>query len=146
MIGPYVDVRGAGGGGKYSPNDVYGNVNIDPSGTQEQITNGWRNQLSKYLPFNLAAFLTVAGPRTYFSQAVWYSAHQGYYPCPEAPDTCMAPQPWYPMLSRPLGNPKDKRVQIGDYKWRREFEHATVLLDLKDPLGEGTNIIWHSIV
>lgn len=124
----------------FSPNDP---DNKPPTtGTQAQIYAWWRAQLEKYLPFNLAAFLTIAGPGTYFTQMVWYASFQGFVPCPEAPDTCMGPTPWYPMMSQPLGAPQGPRVQLGPYKWRRTFAHAIVTLDLAEPLGPGTAIQW----
>ena len=43
---------------------------------------------------------------------------------------------------RPLGAPAGPRVQLGPYKWRRDFAHATVTVDLDEPLGPGTNIDW----
>jgi hypothetical protein len=42
-----------------------------PNCTRKQLYNGWKAELEKYLPFNLAAFLTVAGTNTWFTQAVW---------------------------------------------------------------------------
>lgn len=118
--------------------------NRAPTGTKAQVYAGWRAQLERYLPFNLAAFLTIAGPNTYFTQMVWYASNQGFVPCPKAPDTCMGPTPWYPMMSQSLGAPQGPRVQLGPYKWRRTFAHAVVTLDLDQPLGPGTNIQWGS--
>ena len=56
---------------------------------------GWKKALAKYLPFNLAAFLSVATPTTWFTQAVWYADDQGFYTCPDAPTTCAAPEDFY---------------------------------------------------
>ena len=28
------------------------------------------------------------------------------------------------------------------YRWKREYQHATVFLDLEDPLGNGTRVEW----
>ena len=53
------------------------------------------------------------------------------------------PSPWYPALKRPLGQPlRDRQSLKTPYSWKREFEHATVFLDLEDPLGNGTRIVW----
>ena len=46
--------------------------NIAPTtGTTAEVYAWWRAQLEKYLTFNLAAFLTVASSRSYFTQMVW---------------------------------------------------------------------------
>ena len=71
-----------------------------------------------------------------------YASYQGFLPCPEAPDTCCTPQPLYPEMHRALGAPLGPRAALGQYKWQREFEHAVVTLDLEDPLGPGTSIVW----
>lgn len=119
---------------------------VQPCGvncTASQQYAGWRSALVKYLPFNLAAFLTVAGPNTWFTQAVWYEDHQGFFPCPEAPNTCAMPDDFYAgYLKRPLGAPKGRRQKEGAYKWTREFEKATVTLDLNQPLA-GSSINFH---
>ena len=121
------------------------------SGTQPCGTNcsaaeqyaGWRSALVKYLPFNLAAFLTVAQENTWFTQAVWYEDRQGFIPCPDAPDTCATPADFYAeYLDRPLGPPLGARRKVAAYRWTREFEHATVTLDLDDPVG-GSGVLFH---
>ena len=121
----------------YAPGDP---VNSAPNGTAAEVVAGWTALLEKWLPFNLAAFLTVAGPSTYFSQMVWYAAFQGFAPCPATPGVCV--DPIYPDLSRPLGPPLGPRAQVGPFKWVRSFEHAVVTLDLDDIAG--TSIVWDS--
>eukprot|EP00466_Bigelowiella_natans_P008639 jgi/Bigna1/82827/fgenesh1_pg.98_\ len=137
--GPYTGFTN--GWPSFSANDPYNNTT--PEGTSSQLYEAWRAQLLKYLPFNLASFLLVANERTYFTQAVWYELHQGFVPCPDAPDTCAAPSEWYSLLDKPLGPPLGPRTQEGAYRWRREFANATVTLDLDEPLGPGTSIDWH---
>lgn len=119
----------------YAPGDP---VNSAPNGTAAEVVAGWTALLEKWLPFNLAAFLTVAGPSTYFSQMVWYAAYQGFAPCPSTPGVCV--DPVYADMSRPLGPPLGPRAQVGPYKWVRSFEHAVVTLDLDD--AAGTSIVW----
>jgi len=126
-----------GGWPEYAPGDV---VNRAPNGTAAEVVAGWTALLETWLPFNLAAFLSVAGPTTYFSQMVWYAPFQGFAPCPASPGTCVDPQ--YPDMLRPLGAPLGARTQVGAYKWVRTFEHAVVTLDLDEPLGPGTSIVW----
>lgn len=117
-------------------------ANSAPNGTTAQIVAGWTALLDKWLPFNLALFLSVAGPTSYFSQMVWYASFQGFAPCPKTPGTCV--DPLYDALNRPLGVPLGPRKQVGAYKWVRTFEHAVVTLDLDDPLGPGTSIVARS--
>ena len=50
-------------------------------GTKAQVYEGWQKILTKWLPFNLAMFLTVAGPSTYFNQMV-YVNHTTYHHSP----------------------------------------------------------------
>jgi len=110
--------------------------------TAAQHYAGWRAALARWLPFNLASFLSVAQPTTWFTQAVWYEVHQGFVPCDDAPDTCALASSFYAdYLKRPLGAPRGRRVKVGPYQWTREFEHATVTLDLTSPL-EGTSIVF----
>jgi len=123
----------------YAPEDP---INIAPNGTSAQVVQGWTERLLKWLPFNLASFLTVAGPSTYFTQMVWYSPYQGFLPCPSSPDSCCTPQPMYPELHKPLGAPSGPRRQVGPFRWVRQFQNALVTLDLTDPLGPGTSIVW----
>lgn len=111
------------------------------SGTQAQIYTGWQKELTKYLPFNLASFLLVAAENTWFTQAVWYELHQGFVNCPDAPSTCASPPGWYPELGKPLGAPLGPRKQLAQYKWRRDFANATVIVDLNDPLA--SSIAFH---
>ena len=61
---------------------------------------------------------------------------QGAIQCPAAPETCAAPLQWYPQLSQPLGAPLGPAVRSGN-AWRRQFEHASVLLDLDMPNNSG---------
>ena len=117
--------------------------NKAPNGTKLQVVQGWAALLNKWFPFNLASFLTVAGPSSYFTQMVWYASYQGFLPCPDAPGTCCTPQPLYPEMQNKLGSPLGPRQQLGPYRWVRNFEHAIVTLDLDDPLGPGTSIVWN---
>ena len=112
--------------------------------TAAEHMEGWKAELVKWLPFNLASFLIVAEQNTWFTQAVWYEDHQGFMPCPDAPDSCALDPSFYAdYLKKSLGAPKAKRKVVGPYQWTREFEHASVTLDLNRPL-EGTSIVFHS--
>ena len=50
--------------------------------------------------------------------------------------------PQYDMMHKPLGPPLGPRQQLSAYRWVRRFEHAVVTLDLDEPLGPGTSIVW----
>jgi hypothetical protein len=115
-------------------------ADVTPNGTAADVVAGWTALLEKWMPFNLASFLSVAGPSSYFTQNVWYAANQGFAPCPATPGTCVSPD--YPLMRRALGPPLGPRTQLGAYKWTRSFEHAIVTLDLDEPLGPGTSIVW----
>jgi hypothetical protein len=135
----------------YAPGDK---ENRAPNGTKAQVVEGWQHMLTKWFPFNLAMFLSVAGESTYFTQSVWYASNQGSVACPADPDSCTAPSPFYPDMQRSLGPPLGPRtpVQIqqrdgtyttSKYKWVRHFQHAVVTVDLDEPLGPGTSIVWN---
>jgi hypothetical protein len=124
----------------YAPNDP---VHRTPNGTRAEVIQGWTDLLSAWLPYNLASFLTVAGPSSYFTEMAWYAAVQGFAPCPDAPDSCAFPTPQAAaVMNNSLGPPLGPRVQLGPYKWVRKFAHAVVTLDLDEPLGPGTSIVW----
>ena len=75
---------------------------------------------------------------TFFSTRIrrYNGLTQGAIQCPDAPETCAAPLEWYPQLSEPLGAPLGPAVRSGS-TWRRQFEHASVLLDLDTPDNSG---------
>lgn len=106
-----------------------------PAGvTTPQSKDEWRDALRAHFPFAYAVFLSVAEVNTWFFYGgVWYELHQGYVTCPEAPESCMAPPEWYPQLQQSLGAPKGPREPQGYGKWTREFEHASVSVDLVAP-------------
>ena len=111
--------------------------------TAAEHFKGWQEELDRWLPFNLASFLLVAQQNTWFTQAVWYADNQGFAPCRSDPGSCAFDPSFYSdYLKQPLGKPLNVRVEVGYYKWTREFEHATVTVDLTSPL-EGTSIVFH---
>jgi hypothetical protein len=101
--------------------------------------------LRTHFDFALALFLSVAQTNTFFFYgAVWYELHQGFVTCPEAEESCCAPDDWYPKLDKPLGAPKGERVAVAGrpYEWTREFEHATVFLNLNLP--NASTVTFHA--
>ena len=117
-------------------------LNDQPTGTAAEQYVAWQKILLKWTPFNLAMFLSVAGPSTYFTQMVWYAAVEGFLPCPDNPSGCIWPASGFPIMQNKLGAPQGPRVAVSQYKWVRHFEHAVVTLDLNEPLGPGTSIVW----
>lgn len=69
----------------------------------------------------------------YHYRRYWYPSTTGIVACPEDPTSCPAPPEWYPDLTRSLGAPLGPRTLVSPYVWSREFEHATVHLDLNRP-------------
>ena len=81
---------------------------------------------NKNLEFPLACFLIGAEKHCYFCYS-W-----GWLPEHGALDT-------FPELEKPLGPPKGPAVQEG-WKFRREFEYASVFVDIEQRVGK---ITWH---
>ena len=89
-----------------------------------------RKASSERLVESLAPFLIVANERVFLSYAWFYDIDDGYIPC-KAGVECAMPSEWYPEFTRPLGPPKGAALQNGTI-WTREFEHASVYVDLRD--------------
>jgi hypothetical protein len=70
-----------------------------------------------YITFPLASFLVAAGPNCYFQYTWGWSAENGTFD-------------WYPEFDKPLGAPKSEAKRDG-WKYTREFEHASVFVDLE---------------
>lgn len=104
----------------------------------------WRDALRRHFSFALALYLSVVEANIYwFYGGVWYELHQGFVTCPEAPESCSAPPEWYPALQKSLGPPQGARKLVAGkkYEWTREFEHATVHLNLNNP--NVSKVIFH---
>ncbi len=72
----------------------------------------------KDITFPLACFLTGAEPNCYFCYSWGWNPEDGSLD-------------WYPELDKPLGPPKGDAVQK-DWTFQREFEHASVFVDLEN--------------
>ena len=75
----------------------------------------------KNLEFPLACFLIGAGEHCYFCYTWGWLPEYGTFD-------------WYPEFDRPLGAPKGDAARTG-WTFRREFEHASVFLDLQKRIG-----------
>jgi hypothetical protein len=72
----------------------------------------------KEITFPLACFLVGAEPNCYFCYSWGWTANDGSLD-------------WYPQFDKPLGPPKGDAVQKG-WTFQREFEHASVFVDLEN--------------
>ncbi|TWT80409.1 hypothetical protein CA13_18250 [Planctomycetes bacterium CA13] len=72
----------------------------------------------KDITFPLACFLVGAEPNCYFCYTWGWNPEEGSLD-------------WYPEFDKPLGPPKGDAVQRG-WTFQREFEHATVFVDLEN--------------
>ena len=102
--------------------------------TQPTTNDGWRAAMLAKHTFALAGYLTVAEPNVWMQYEGWYQMSAGAVPCPEAPETCMAPSEadWYPDLFKPLGAPLGVAVRAGNV-FTRSFQHAKSVLNLDTP-------------
>ena len=94
------------------------------------VADAVRKAAADRLVESLAPFLIVANERVFLSYAWFYNVEDGYIPC-KAGVECAMPSEWYPEFTRPLGPPKGAALQNGTI-WTREFEHASVYVDLRD--------------
>jgi len=78
------------------------------------------------ITFPLAAFLIAAQEHSYFNYTWGYRAEHGAFE-------------WYPEFDRRLGPPRGDAVRDG-YEYRREFEHASVHINIETKQAE---IDWH---
>lgn len=77
------------------------------------------------ITFPLACFLVAAETNSFFCYTWGYREDQGAFD-------------WYPEFDKPLGAPKGEAKRDG-WKYRREFEHASVFVDLE---SETAKIDW----
>ena len=76
---------------------------------------------ARNITFPLASFLIAAGPNCYFQYTWGWSSDNGTFD-------------WYPEFDKPLGAPKGDATRDG-FKYTREFEHASVFVDLETKTG-----------
>eukprot|EP00117_Sycon_ciliatum_P021279 scpid75440/ scgid18700/ len=100
---------------------------------------GCREAAAKRLVESLAPFLIVANERVFLGYAWLYSIEDGYIPC-KAGVECGMPSEWYPEFTRPLGPPKAAATRQGTV-WTREFEHASVYVDLAN--RSASRVTWN---
>ena len=109
-----------------------------------QTNDEWRDALRRHFSFAHALALVVAQTNVFwFYGSTWYSQSGGFIPCPNDIESCRAPPEWYPDLKKPLGAPLGPRVEVDAYVWTREFEHASVLLNLIHP--NVSKVTFHAI-
>ena len=103
-----------------------------PGGEKSPRNNAdWVVALRANFGFAHALALTIAAPNVFWMYGgYWYDARTGYLPCPDDPSSCAHVPEWFPDLDKPLGAPLGARKLVAPYVWEREFEHASVRLDL----------------
>jgi len=93
------------------------------------------------LDFVLAAYLCgVHNERVYLSYSWWYRYDQGALPGSSSHTNYAAPEGWYPQLQSNLGAALGPATFDDDYFCQRDFEHASVSVDLSDPTS--AVIVW----
>lgn len=108
-----------------------------PGNSQPMTYAGRAAAAAQWLTPALAAFLVLVQPNIYLSYSTWYTAPDGYYPCPN--NTCSAPVSWYPALAHPLGAPSGPALRTG-WTYSRAFEHAQVTFNAANVTA--STIVW----
>lgn len=92
------------------------------------------------ITFPLAAFLVCAQKYTYFSYSWGYLDTQGSILLQQV-GTKTVDTNWYSDLENSLGNPLGEPI-INGYQWTRQFEHASVWVNLQT---HQANITWQTV-
>lgn len=123
------------------PGPIVKQRDIMPNHTTPDSPEEFRKEALEYLNAALALFLLVAEDTIWFSYS-WFWRASDYVPY--GPDhTC--PDDFYPTFQCPLGEPLGPPMDAeggGAYEYRREYEHVSVYVDLKD--RNATRVVWKS--
>jgi hypothetical protein len=111
--------------GESAPNDI---ADLKAKAARgDRVDNG---SVYRDREYKLAMFLICAGERTYL----------GYQYSRNAADDRRLWDPYFPEFHKPLGPPKGPATRTG-FTYSREFEHASVSLDLRRRAGQ---IAWRT--
>jgi hypothetical protein len=94
-----------------------------------------------HLPFSLAAFLIVAGPRFHMDWGWGYRVND-YVPCPAlapAVAPCYVPDAWFPLLLKAPGTPLAGMQKHGAWAFTRNFSGVNVSVDFA---AETASLAW----
>ena len=94
-----------------------------------------------HLPFSLAAFLLVAGPRFHLDFGWGYRVND-YVPCPAlapAVAPCYVPDAWFPLLLKAPGSPRAGMQPRGAWAFTRNFTGVNVSVDFA---AESASLAW----
>lgn len=132
---------------------------LDWRGRNFSDSDAVRQASADSLVQTLAPFLIVVNEHVFLQYSWFYEMQDGNIPCPAGIE-CGMPSSWYPEFSKPLGPPKGARppragsprcaadgappsaaaVKNG-YIWTRDFEHASVYVDVRN--RNASKIDWH---
>lgn len=107
--------------------------------TQPKNPADFQKQGAAYANSALATFLLIAEDNFWMGYS-WFWSAGDFVPFGED-HTC--PDNWYPQFNCPLGAPLGPPKDEGNYKYTREFEHASVFVDLNDDILK-SRVSWHA--
>ena len=94
---------------------------------------------TEFLPFSLAAFLLVAGPRFLLDWG-WGYRVEGYVPCPVlgGQSPCYVPDEWWPPLLKAPGTPLGPATNAS-WRFTRAWTGVNVTVDF---VAESAELAW----
>jgi hypothetical protein len=112
-----------------------------PNNTRPTAPAALAAAATAHLPFSLAAFLIVAGPRFHMDWGWGYRVND-YVPCPSlapAVAPCYVPDAWFPLLLKAPGTPLAGMQQHGAWSFTRNFTGVNVSIDFA---AETASLAW----
>ena len=112
-----------------------------PNNTRPSAPAAIAAAATAHLPFSLAAFLLVAGPRFHMDWGWGYRVND-YVPCPAfapAVAPCYVPDAWFPLLLKAPGTPLAGMRKHGAWAFTRNFTGVNVSVDFA---AETASLAW----
>ncbi len=112
-----------------------------PNNTRPTAPAALAAAATAHLPFSLAAFLLVAGPRFHMDWGWGYRVND-YVPCPAlapAVAPCYVPDAWFPLLLKAPGTPLAGMQPLGAWAFTRNFTGVNVSVDF---FSETAALAW----
>eukprot|EP00041_Stephanoeca_diplocostata_P028183 m.789701 g.789701 ORF g.789701 m.789701 type:complete len:419 (+) comp23324_c0_seq11:324-1580(+) len=107
--------------------------------TQPTTPSDFQKQGATYANSALATFLLIAEDNFWMGYSWFWKAHD-FVPFGE---DCTCPDNWYPEFNCPLGAPLGPPQDKGNYQYTREYEHASIFVDLNDDILK-SRVSWHA--